>query len=74
MSLFDKFGLSDELRKAIKGLGITKPTSIQEQSIPHIIEGKDVIGESATGSGITLTWRTRVSKQPLPLLMRSTTE
>jgi len=56
MKLFEKFGLSHELMNAIGHLGIDKPTQIQEESIPHIMKGKDVIGESATGSGKTLAF------------------
>ncbi|MBD3304050.1 DEAD/DEAH box helicase [Candidatus Woesearchaeota archaeon] len=56
MNLFDKFGLSQELATSIKDLGFTDPTQIQGKSIPHIIKGKDVIGESATGSGKTLAF------------------
>lgn len=56
MNLFDNFGLSQELVTSIKDLGFTNPTQIQGRSIPHIVEGKDVIGESATGSGKTLAF------------------
>ncbi|MBD3354907.1 DEAD/DEAH box helicase [Candidatus Woesearchaeota archaeon] len=37
-------------------MGFTEPTQIQGMSIPHIVSGKDVIGESATGSGKTLAF------------------
>jgi ATP-dependent RNA helicase DeaD len=53
---FEDFGLSHELLKVIKNLQFDKPTQIQKLSIPHIIRGKDVIGESATGSGKTLAF------------------
>ncbi|MBW3022600.1 DEAD/DEAH box helicase, partial [Candidatus Woesearchaeota archaeon] len=56
MNLFEQFGLSHELQSTIKKLGYEKPTQIQQLSIPHIIAGKDVIGESATGSGKTLAF------------------
>lgn len=56
MDLFEDFGLSSQLIAIIKKLGFTEPTQIQRQSIPHIIAGKDVIGESATGSGKTLAF------------------
>jgi ATP-dependent RNA helicase DeaD len=48
--------LSSTLQSAIKKKGITTPTEIQEKAIPLIMEGKDVIGESATGSGKTLAF------------------
>jgi superfamily II DNA/RNA helicase len=56
MNLFEDLGLSHELLAAIKRLGFTKPTQIQSTSIPDIISGRDVIGESATGSGKTLVF------------------
>lgn len=56
MNLFENFGLGQEVITAIKKLGFTKPTTIQDKSISLIIKGKDVIGESATGSGKTLAF------------------
>jgi ATP-dependent RNA helicase DeaD len=56
MNYFEKLGLSSKQLKAIERLGFTEPTQIQKLSIPHIMEGKDVIGESATGSGKTLAF------------------
>ncbi|MBW3013596.1 DEAD/DEAH box helicase [Candidatus Woesearchaeota archaeon] len=56
MNLFDNLGLSQQLLATIKGFGHTEPTQIQSVSIPHIMNGKDVIGESATGSGKTLAF------------------
>jgi ATP-dependent RNA helicase DeaD len=56
MNLFEKVGLSGLLVTTIKRLGFTVPTPIQKKSIPHIIKGEDIIGESATGSGKTLAF------------------
>ncbi|MCK5107663.1 MAG: DEAD/DEAH box helicase, partial [Nanoarchaeota archaeon] len=53
---FEDFNLSDNLMQSIKRQGFTEPTKIQAESIPLILEGKDVIGESATGSGKTLAF------------------
>ena len=53
---FENFGLSQPLLTNIHKLGITEPTEVQEKSIPAIMEGRDVIGESATGSGKTLAF------------------
>jgi len=66
MNLFDNFGLSQELVTSIKDLGFTNPTQIQGRSIPHIIKGKDVIGESATGSGKTLAFGCGIIEQVSP--------
>ena len=53
---FEEFKLSKQLQEVIKKIGIDKPTEIQEGSIPPILEGRDLIGESATGSGKTLAF------------------
>lgn len=50
---FDTFGLSDILVREIIGMGITIPTPIQDQIIPEILAGKDVIGLAETGTGKT---------------------
>ena len=54
--MFEKFALSQELLAVIKKSGFTEPTEIQAKSIPFIMKGLDVIGESATGSGKTLAF------------------
>ncbi len=53
---FEEFKLSKQLQEAIRRLGIDRPTDIQEGAIPPILEGRDLIGESATGSGKTLAF------------------
>lgn len=53
---FKNLGLSDDLIQILKKTGITAPTSIQEQSISIIKDGKDVIAEAATGTGKTLAF------------------
>ena len=54
MNLFENLGLSQNAIESIKRMGFTHPTEIQEKSIPYAVKGKDVIGESATGSGKTV--------------------
>ncbi|MCK5560094.1 MAG: DEAD/DEAH box helicase, partial [Thermoplasmata archaeon] len=56
MKTFEQLGLDQELLTTIERLGFTTPTQIQERSIPLILNGKDIIGESATGSGKTLAF------------------
>ena len=53
---FKKLGLIEPILKSIEEQGFDSPTTIQEKSIPLILEGKDVIGGSATGSGKTLAF------------------
>jgi len=50
---FDTLGLSATVLEAIGESGYTTPTPIQAQAIPIILEGKDVIGASQTGTGKT---------------------
>ena len=50
---FSELGLSDSLLKAIKRSGYEEATPIQEQTIPMVLEGKDVIGQAQTGTGKT---------------------
>ena len=56
MNKFEKLGLSEELLKSINELGFEKPTPIQENIIPVILEGYDVIGQAQTGTGKTLAF------------------
>lgn len=50
---FYKFGLNSELLKAIDLLNYNSPTKVQEMVIPAVLEQKDVIVKSQTGSGKT---------------------
>lgn len=60
---FSKLGLSAPLLEAIAAQGYTKPYPIQEQAIPAILAGKDVLGIAQTGSGKTASFT-------LPILQR----
>ena len=53
MPTFAELGLSDELLEALKHLGYEQPTPIQEQTIPALLGGRDVIGQAQTGTGKT---------------------
>lgn len=50
---FDDFPFSAQLKANIAKKGYVTPSAIQDQAIPHIIEGKDVIGLANTGTGKT---------------------
>src|SRR6266513_1250772 len=50
---FSELGLSAELLKAIDRLGFEQPAPIQAAAIPLLLAGKDVVGQSQTGSGKT---------------------
>jgi ATP-dependent RNA helicase DeaD len=53
---FHTFELPEYQRKALEKAGIKEPTPIQEQAIPLILEGRDVVGKSRTGTGKTLAY------------------
>lgn len=50
---FEKYHLKTYLIEAIKELGFNEPTEIQEKVIPEVSKGRDLIGQSQTGSGKT---------------------
>ncbi len=56
MNEFTDLGLSAGLVKAFSDAGITSPTDVQAKAIPLVLDGKDVLGSSATGSGKTIAF------------------
>src|SRR5437667_10197670 len=54
--LFSELGLSPELLKAIDKLGFEQAAPIQAAAIPVLMQGKDVVGQSQTGSGKTVAF------------------
>ncbi|MDT8341953.1 MAG: DEAD/DEAH box helicase [Longimicrobiales bacterium] len=50
---FSALGLHADLLKAVDALGFTEPTPIQAQAIPPALQGRDLLGCAATGSGKT---------------------
>ena len=60
---FADLGLPPPIVRSIADLGYTCPTPIQSQSIPHLLEGRDLIASSQTGTGKTAAFA-------LPLLAR----
>ncbi|WVR07724.1 ATP-dependent rRNA helicase RRP3 [Kwoniella sp. DSM 27419] len=50
---FADLGISPQLCDACTSMGFKKPTDIQVESIPHALQGKDIIGLAQTGSGKT---------------------
>ena len=56
MKSFKELGLNENIINGLKIQGITEPTTIQELSIPEVLNNKDLIGESHTGSGKTLAF------------------
>ena len=60
---FESLGLSSPLLRALSDLGYTQPTEIQQQAIPLVLEGRDVLAGAQTGTGKTAAFA-------LPLLQR----
>ncbi|PJG58817.1 DEAD/DEAH box helicase [Aeromonas cavernicola] len=50
---FNELGLSPHILRAVKELGYQQPTPIQQQAIPAILAGQDVLGGAQTGTGKT---------------------
>jgi ATP-dependent RNA helicase RhlE len=63
MSGFDQFKLHASLVEAIEEMGYEEPTPIQEESIPTLISGRDLLGIAQTGTGKTASFA-------LPILHR----
>ena len=55
-TVFHGLTLQATTRTAIAGMGISTPTPIQEETIPFLMAGRDVIGQARTGSGKTLAF------------------
>ena len=60
---FKELGLSTEILKALDAVGYETPSPIQAETIPHLLEGRDVLGQAQTGTGKTAAFA-------LPLLSR----
>lgn len=53
MEDFQAFNLQPQILQAVQELGYTTPTPIQEQAIPLLMDGRDVLGQARTGTGKT---------------------
>jgi ATP-dependent RNA helicase DeaD len=53
MAHFSDFALHKTIQQAIHDMGFEEPSPIQEQCIPKILEGRDLIGQAQTGTGKT---------------------
>lgn len=53
---FSKYNLDENILKALENLGFENPSEVQEETIPTLLEGKDVIVKSQTGSGKTASF------------------
>ncbi len=60
---FTEFGFAEPIYRAVSELGYKEPTPIQAQAIPHVLQGRDVMGAAQTGTGKTAGFA-------LPILQR----
>src|SRR3954466_12674948 len=61
--LFSELGLLPALETAVASEGYVQPTPIQAAAIPHVLEGRDLLGLAQTGTGKTAAFA-------LPILQR----
>lgn len=62
-SEFESLGIGGKFLRALSDVGYQHPTPIQSQAIPHLLQGKDLLGVAQTGTGKTAAFA-------LPLLQR----
>ena len=70
-SVFPGMALKPATRRAIARMDISEPTPIQEKSIPHLLEGRDLIGQARTGSGKTLAFAVPMVERCDPSVRRT---
>jgi ATP-dependent RNA helicase DeaD len=63
---FADLGLREEVLRALSALGYEEPTPIQQEAIPLLVGGRDVLGQAATGTGKTAAFALPII-QRLPL-------
>ncbi|WP_066313951.1 DEAD/DEAH box helicase [Bacillus sp. FJAT-29814] len=56
MLKFIQLGISTELAEKLQGQGVANPTPVQQQAIPIIMNGRDLIGQAQTGTGKTFAF------------------
>ncbi|HEY9461201.1 MAG TPA: DEAD/DEAH box helicase, partial [Paralcaligenes sp.] len=71
ITTFSDFGLHPSILLAIAATGYTTPTPIQAQSIPLIMDGRDVMGAAQTGTGKTAAYTLPILHRLMPLASHS---
>ncbi len=67
INTFNDFPLDKRILQAIHDMGFEEPSPVQKATIPHILQGKDVIGQAQTGTGKTAAFG-------IPIIERITSE
>ena len=60
---FSSLGLTDTILRALRARGYAAPTPIQQQAIPHLLAGEDLLGIAQTGTGKTAAFALPVLQQ-----------
>ncbi len=63
---FSEFKLNEKLLKSVEEIGFVEPTAIQAKCIPLLLEGKDIVGQSLTGSGKTAAFGLPIMQKIVP--------
>ena len=70
MSYFTDLGLAEPIQRALAAKGYTDPTPIQQQAIPALLAGRDLLGIAQTGTGKTAAFALpslhRLAANPMP--------
>ncbi|MCA8989386.1 MAG: DEAD/DEAH box helicase, partial [Planctomycetaceae bacterium] len=86
MKTFTDLGLSSPIQRALKSQNYSTPTPIQAQTLPHAMQGRDVLGCAQTGTGKTAAFalpilhqlgqqnRKAIPHQPFALILTPTRE
>jgi len=64
---FAELGLNEQILAGVEDLGFTTPTPVQEQAIPEILKGRDVIASAQTGTGKTAAFALPILQLIAPL-------
>jgi len=63
---FESFWLCPEILRALEGMNYQTPTPVQRESIPRLLEGKDLLGCAQTGTGKTAAFALPILQRLLP--------
>src|SRR3954449_12011378 len=66
MTTFADLGLSPPLIESLTGLGYEEPTPIQREAIPPLLDGRDLLGQAATGTGKTAAFALPILQKLAP--------
>ena len=67
---FTDFNFKDYINQTLENIKFEKPTEVQEKLIPIVLSGRDLVGESKTGSGKHTLFYSQFSKKLILILMK----